>query len=284
MILSIFIAEQLSLDANTIKLEQGGLVALAGVQTPQMGGFPECSSAAPSRQLQKLLPAKSSVQVRYLVPKDDTSTSNSIPRVLLVLGSGEEVRLVNAELIQSGYAKPVPRGRQAAEEALPGFTQALIELNQQAKQQQLGLYQVCSSSSGQSALVDAKSKTINSNSNSNIVQISNTAVVNMQEQFEPIKYTTQTKWGIDGGKTVRVANEDTTKAVPKNPGDRVGCSDFDTYEDALKYYETYQPYYGDVAKLDRDGDGVPCPKLPHTKNMDKFRRKVPTTSIGYGGQ
>lgn len=28
------------------------------------------------------------------------------------------------------------------------------------------------------------------------------------------------------------------------------------------------PFYGDVAKLDRDGDGVPCPGLPHTSNQD----------------
>lgn len=60
---------------------------------------------------------------------------------------------------------------------------------------------------------------------------------------------------------------------PPNPGDRVGCSDFRYYEDALKYYEKYLPFYGDVARLDRDNDGVPCPKLPHTANPELYRVK-----------
>ena len=54
-----------------------------------------------------------------------------------------------------------------------------------------------------------------------------------------------------------------------------GCSDFSIYEDALRWYETYYPYYGDVAKLDRDGDGVPCPGLPHTKVSEIYRMKKP---------
>jgi hypothetical protein len=64
-------------------------------------------------------------------------------------------------------------------------------------------------------------------------------------------------------------------APPKNPGDSKGCSDFATYEDALRWYERYFPYYGDVAQLDRDQDGVPCPGLPHTSDSELYRRKVP---------
>lgn len=82
--------------------------------------------------------------------------------------------------------------------------------------------------------------------------------------------------------SVRDATSSTTLSStnpqpPSNPGDRVGCSDFDYYEDALRYYERYQPWYGDVAKLDRDGDGVPCPGLPHTPNAVLYRMKKPTT-------
>jgi hypothetical protein len=69
----------------------------------------------------------------------------------------------------------------------------------------------------------------------------------------------------------------TTRARPKNPGDRVGCSDFTIYEDALKYYETYYDWYGDVARLDRNGDGIPCPGLPHTTNAELYRLKKPST-------
>jgi hypothetical protein len=66
-----------------------------------------------------------------------------------------------------------------------------------------------------------------------------------------------------------------TNVPPKNPGDSKGCSDFASYEDALRWYERYFPYYGDVAKLDRDHDGIPCPGLPHTSDPELYRRKVP---------
>ena len=66
-----------------------------------------------------------------------------------------------------------------------------------------------------------------------------------------------------------------TTAPPPNPGDSKGCSDFATYEDALRWYETYFSYYGDVAQLDRDHDGIPCPGLPHTLDPELYRRKVP---------
>lgn len=284
------------LDANTIKLEQGGLVSLAGVQTPLTGGFPDCFSSAPSKKLQQLLPKNSAVQLLYLPDSDSTTTSSSsLPRVLLIVPStttandntSNNIRLVNSELIRFGYAKPAPRGRIGAEEVLPGFTQALTELNLQAKQQQLGLYQQCdpnSSPPSSSSLTTNNIKSINNDQQDQAIAVSRIADINLKDQFEPIKYTTQIRYGIDGGKKVRVVNENvsTAKAIPKDPGDRVGCSDFETYEDALKYYETYFAYYGDVAKLDRDGDGVPCPKLDHTQNMDKFRRKVPTKSIGFG--
>jgi hypothetical protein len=55
-----------------------------------------------------------------------------------------------------------------------------------------------------------------------------------------------------------------------------GCSDFATYEDALRWFETYRPWYGDVARLDRNGDGIPCPALPHTAVQDQYRMKIPT--------
>eukprot|EP00957_Ditylum_brightwellii_P089645 6827348-Ditylum_brightwellii.AAC.1 len=82
----------------------------------------------------------------------------------------------------------------------------------------------------------------------------------LDDQFEPLEYTVQTKWSSDGGTPQLVQQSSSAPfVVPKNPGDIKGCSDFDTYEASLSYYEYYFPYYGDVARLDRDGDGVPCP-------------------------
>ncbi|KAH8072106.1 hypothetical protein JL721_4017 [Aureococcus anophagefferens] len=49
------------------------------------------------------------------------------------------------------------------------------------------------------------------------------------------------------------------------------CADFSAYEDALAIFERGTP---DVRRrLDRDGDGVPCPDLPHTTNRELYRFK-----------
>ena len=54
----------------------------------------------------------------------------------------------------------------------------------------------------------------------------------------------------------------TTTTIPENPGDIKNCSDFETYQEAKTWFDTYFPYYGDVAGLDGDGDQEPCESLP----------------------
>jgi hypothetical protein len=49
---------------------------------------------------------------------------------------------------------------------------------------------------------------------------------------------------------------------PPNPGNTKNCPDFATWADAKAYYDFYYPYYGDVAQLDADHDGIPCETLP----------------------
>ena len=51
-------------------------------------------------------------------------------------------------------------------------------------------------------------------------------------------------------------------AAPPNPGDSKNCGDFATQAEAQKWFAIYSPHYGDVAKLDRDGDGEVCESLP----------------------
>jgi hypothetical protein len=53
-----------------------------------------------------------------------------------------------------------------------------------------------------------------------------------------------------------------TTTIPPNPGDDVDCTDFSTWAQAQAYYLTYFPYYGDVANLDADDDGIACETLP----------------------
>lgn len=47
-----------------------------------------------------------------------------------------------------------------------------------------------------------------------------------------------------------------------NPGNTKNCSDFDNYPEAREWFDRYVESYGDVAGLDRDGDGEPCESLP----------------------
>jgi putative cell wall-binding protein len=54
----------------------------------------------------------------------------------------------------------------------------------------------------------------------------------------------------------------TTVAIPPNPGDSKNCSDFSTQAEAQEWHDFYFPYYGDIANLDGDGNGVACESLP----------------------
>ena len=45
-----------------------------------------------------------------------------------------------------------------------------------------------------------------------------------------------------------------------NPGDSKNCKDFASYGEAKAWFDQY-PMYGDVAKLDGNGDGRPCESL-----------------------
>ena len=235
------------LDANTVKMKKSGLVTFAAVKTPSGYNkndltFPECMTKSPSSKARKLLPAGSQVGVRFVNGGNDSK-----PRGALVV-SQDGTLLVNAELVRAGFARPTARGREDADKLLPGLTAVLQRLQAEAKEREMGMYVHCHEG-GVSALDD---------------------------QFEPLDFTVETKYGDDGGKQVLVKRGG-KEEKPINPGDVKGCSDFAYYEDALRWYEKFYPYYGDVAKLDRDGDGVPCPGLPHTADQGRYRMKVPAT-------
>jgi hypothetical protein len=51
-------------------------------------------------------------------------------------------------------------------------------------------------------------------------------------------------------------------AAPASPGDTRNCGDFGTWNEANVWFETYQPFYGDVARIDTNGDLNPCETLP----------------------
>jgi hypothetical protein len=49
-----------------------------------------------------------------------------------------------------------------------------------------------------------------------------------------------------------------------NPGDSKSCTDFITQPEAQGWHDFFFPFFGDVAKLDADGDGIACEGLPAT--------------------
>ena len=61
-------------------------------------------------------------------------------------------------------------------------------------------------------------------------------------------------------------NPPANSSQPVNPGDTKNCADFKTYPEAKAWFDTYYPYYGDVAGLDRDGDLKPCESLSGAPN------------------
>mmetsp|Transcript_16799 Transcript_16799/g.25392 ORF Transcript_16799/g.25392 Transcript_16799/m.25392 type:complete len:351 (+) Transcript_16799:72-1124(+) len=238
-------------NANTIKLEKLGLVSFGAVQTPSGYGadsFPECMSVNPSFKAKQLLPPKTPVYVVLLSQEKSNTSSSGMTRALVWRDS----KLVNAELVISGMAKPSKRGQAEAENALPGITKTLQQLQEDAQKNKKGLFKSCEDDADLRRSFDD------------------------EEQFEALEWTLETKFSADGGQPVIRRNGDETgQNKPPNPGDTKGCSDFSTYEDALRWFEYYRPWYGDVARLDRDNDGIPCPKLPHTQDQDLYRMKRP---------
>lgn len=51
-------------------------------------------------------------------------------------------------------------------------------------------------------------------------------------------------------------------APPGNPGNSVNCTDFPDWPSAQAWFDRYFPYFGDVAQLDSDHDGIACESLP----------------------
>jgi hypothetical protein len=234
---------------GSILLRRSGFVSLAGVKLPKVGTsnsvFPDCVSSTPVAKLQQMLPVREDVWFQR-VAGDGRST-----RVVLVrmvnsrTDTVKKASIVNESLLESGWAlvRTSDNTAVAASSSILSV-ERLQSLQQRARERQIGLFQTCQDS--------------------------------FQAEFEPLDLTTEIQWGEDGGKQVLRRKEAQPTSPPKNPGDVKGCSDFGTYEDALRWYENYFPFYGDVAKLDRDNDGVPCPGLAHTTNPDRYRMKKPS--------
>jgi endonuclease YncB( thermonuclease family) len=182
------------LDANTIKLKKNGIVSLAGARLPAVGSnfkFPECSTYSPTYKLRQLIPPESKVLVKLVVESGKTQG---------IILRKEDSLMVNEELIKTGFAKTRPMTSSELDTYLD-FEQ-LKELQNEAKSKGLGIFKLCEDRpEGEIFVAD----------------------------FEPLEFDVETQWGDDGGKQV-IKQKENAQAMPENPGDARGCSDFDTYE------------------------------------------------------
>ena len=180
---------------------------------------------------------------------DDRASTSSTSRVAWIVRDHDGT-LINEELVRTGFAY-VRKGSKSP----PDVMADLIKLEHIASEEGLGIYASCKN--GPNGGVEEEEHNENDDRERQL------RTANFVAQFEPLDDN---------------AADSATTSIPLNPGDSRGCSDFVTYEEALNWYETYAPYYGDVAKLDRNGDGVPCPGLPHITNGEKYRIKRPNSS------
>jgi len=255
-------------DASTIQLEKSGYISLESVRgVGSTYTLPDCFDKAPSYKLKQLLKKGTVIRLVNLEEimnnnndidttiSKSSSSSSSTPRLWIIRDSDN--LLVNEELIRSGFAL-VRKGSKTT----PSYIiNDLSKLEKLSKERGRGIYTSC-----------ADPERVEDDISGSSIQ-----TANFVAEFEELD-TVETEYKDDGGKVV-VRRREKTPTKPSNPGDIKGCSDFDNYEESLKWYETYFPYYGDVAKLDRNFDGVPCPGLPHTSVAEKYRMKVPNNNI-----
>lgn len=236
------------LDANTVKLQKNGIVSLAGVRMPSPESssfqYPDCFTYKPAYKLKQLIPNKTNVQVKLVGSKTPQSA---------ILVRSEDSLFVNQEIIKTGFGRAQKVSNPELQKVI-SFDE-FKALQDEAKEKGLGIFKRCEDG------------------------VTESSTAPFEAEFEPLELTVETQWGDDGGKQIVRKRKDDIQIPPDNPGDVKGCSDFATYEDSLRWFEYYWPYYGDVAKLDRDGDGVPCPGLPHTKVQDQYRMKIPKNTI-----
>jgi Micrococcal nuclease (thermonuclease) homologs len=223
------------IDSNTVKLKSKGLVSYAGVQIPS--GYSNRDKFPDCMNKSPFTKAKQYLSSGSKVMVKIVDDTNGVkPRCLIVVKSSG--KLVNAELVREGFATTSNRGLDSIEKVLPGFHETLKSLQETAETKGLGIYRRCE--------------------NIDFPDV---------DQFEEINDEAQEKYK----KGSPPPDPRPTSRAQKLPI----CADFQTYEDALSWFERYFPFYGDVAKLDKDGDGIPCSGLPHTTDQNKYRMKKP---------
>ena len=232
------------LEPNVVKLEKAGTVTLAGSSTPNK--LPGCFAYNPAAAIRRSLPPKTAVDVETLPGKGSTGKSSTLAWIYRKEGA-----LVQSTLVEGGWAKVVGKGNDPRLETLR-------KQQADAVARKVGLWVDCD------ALAAAELAGTSSDN----------PKVDFETQFEPLPGS-DFEYGRIAARAVMA-----TKAGGQpltNPGDSKNCSDFQYFEEAKQFFDTYFPLYGDVAKLDVDNDLVPCPGLPHTPRRELYQSKAPSS-------
>lgn len=237
-------------DGDTVILTNVGRARLIGVNTPEtvapaqrQGAPPQCFGPEASAKTKALLPPGTAVEV-----ESDTEPTDRFGRSLVYLykTDGGRRTSINEQLVKEGFArakayKPNVRYRETFEAA---------EADARAKG--IGLWGKCAegTSGGRSS-----GKGFDPN-----VRTAVASSASAQQPSRPAKTQAELK---------RQQESAVTKGQDKkpltNPGDVKNCNDFANYAEAKDYYDLYFPQFGDVARLDGDGDGIPCNALRNKK-------------------
>jgi len=230
---------------NSVKLDKLGTVTLAGSYTPKR--LPGCFAYDPAAALRRALPPKTVVEVSPFAGKGSTT--------LAWVTRAKDGQLVQAQLVEGGWAEASTRASTGGDVGDDPRVASLRDLQSAAKQRRVGLWVDCEAQEGSGAA----------------------SGVDFEAQFEPLRGS-EFEYGRVAPSAIVTA---AATSVPlDDPGDSKNCGDFEFFEDAKQWFDRYYPAFGDVAKLDADNDGVPCPGLPHTPRRELYQPKQPRLPAG----
>ena len=230
-------------DGDTLITEQAGRVRLIGLNAPEtvspaqkQGAPPGCYGPQASEYLKAVLPPNSRVRLETDVEAQDKFGRTLAYVYTEVDGTPGTPLFVNAVLIEGGYARA---------QAFPPNTQfkdQFKRLEAQAKAERRGLWgDICMASA------PSESPTGKATSGARSILAVEGIVVDRTSMALP--------------SVPKVLSSSAVASPLRNPGDSKNCADFGSYEEAKGWYDRYFPQFGDVAKLDGDGDGIPCESL-----------------------
>lgn len=222
-------------DGDTLVLDNLGRVRLIGMNTPEtvapaqrQGAPPQCYGPEASAATKALLPKGTSVRL-----ETDEAPRDKYGRALAYVFREPDDTFINGRLVEQGFARVKTYKPNTRYEGL------LTSLQSEAKANRRGLWRQCETPAPPSP-------------------------PSRPSTPSPPPPTPQSSAAAAPRPTARATGADSGRVDATglgNPGDSKNCKDFASYGEAKAWFDKYYPMYGDVAKLDGNGDGRPCESL-----------------------